>query len=292
MDHESGHDHGHEQETSRSSSPPRTPNPDGIEVDEKRGLEDSEPVPKSFFDEIGTLHTATQDINEKIAEIERLHTESLSKINYGEVAALNEEADALAAELSKMNQEMTEKLRNLASRTDPESGDAKHVQLVHKNFKATVQHYNETEINYQTKMREQLARQYKIVNPEATDEEIREVQESGDTSIFVSAVMDARRAQGSAALNAVKGRFEEIQRIEKTMTELADLFGQLNELVWKQEDEIQHIHDHAADVEMNLAAGNEDLAKAIEHSKGARKKKLWMCLILCKWKDYLWFEAI
>ncbi|KAK6535022.1 Plasma membrane t-SNARE, secretory vesicle fusion [Arthrobotrys megalospora] len=255
----------------------RTPEPDL-----EKGLEPTVEVnpTQAFFDEVAFLRQENKEIQAKIQIIRELQAESLSKVTDEETNIVNNKITANVAELSKMNAEMTRRIKLLASKTKEDSDNAKHVKLIEKEFKQAIHRYQEVEVDYKKKMREQLARQYLIVNPDATEEDIKRVQEEGNQPIFLTAIMDARREQGSSALNEVRNRYKEIQKIEQTMEELADLFTQLNQLVYQQDQEIDNIVAQAEETERNLDEGVKILDSAIGHAEKARKFKWWLLIIV------------
>lgn len=83
----------------------------------------------------------------------------------------------------------------------------------------------------------------------------------------------------------VRARHNDIQRIEKTMSELAMLFTQLNERVMDQGPGIKQVEDQAVQVEDDTNNANQQLGKAIKSAKRARRCKCYIILtiiaILC-----------
>ena len=78
-------------------------------------------------------------------------------------------------------------------------------------------------------------------------------------------------------MRAVQGRHEAIQKIEKDMIELAQLFQDMEAAVVQQEPAIEHIDNKAEDTVQHVHKGNEQLDSAVDKARSARKKK-WICL--------------
>ncbi|KAF3915545.1 Syntaxin-1B [Orbilia brochopaga] len=179
-----------------------------------------------------------------------------------------------------MNTDMTARIKDIKGNTLEISDRSKHVELVEKHFRANMQRQREVEVEYRKKERDVLERQYRIVNPDATDEEIEQVREAGsDLQVFLEATKDVRVTGAKAAINEVRTRYNEIQKIEQTMVELSELFEQLNQLVWQQETEVEQIKKDGEDAEANLGEAVQHLDAAIVSSQSARKKKWWLFLI-------------
>ncbi|KAK6542912.1 Plasma membrane t-SNARE, secretory vesicle fusion, variant 2 [Orbilia ellipsospora] len=249
--------------TPRAMTPSRTPPPN------KR---------KIFFDEVTAIHESTNKINEKIEELSKLHESALSKIDEGERTDVENQINAVEAELSKMNNLLSRRIKELARQVEENSDQAGHIRLVERNFTGSIRKYQQTQVAYMKKMREVIARQYKIANPEATEEEIRDFVDGGPTEqIFVNVTMSTRTNASRGALKEAKKRYMEIQKIEKTVIELGELFDQMGELVWKQEEEVKAIENTSADIEATASAATTELKTAYKSAKSARSKK-WLIL--------------
>ena len=59
-----------------------------------------------------------------------------------------------------------------------------------RGFKRELENYQQEESEYRLRYREQIARQYRIVNPDATDSEVNEAANAdwGDEGVFQTAV--------------------------------------------------------------------------------------------------------
>ena len=86
-----------------------------------------------------------------------------------------------------------------------------------------------------------------------------------------------RRGQAQSALRAVQGRHEAIQKIERQMVELAQLFQDMEAAVIEQEPAVMDIEQKGEETVTNLGKGNEQLNTAVDKARSARKKK-WICL--------------
>jgi syntaxin 1B/2/3 len=90
-----------------------------------------------------------------------------------------------------------------------------------------------------------------------------------------------RSGQASSVLGAVRARHNDIQRIEKTMSELAVLFTQLNEQVVYQEPQVARIEEQTVQVNEDAKQANAQLDKGITSARRARKLKWWtLCVVV------------
>ena len=83
--------------------------------------------------------------------------------------------------------------------------------------------------------------------------------------------------QASNILGNVRARHNELQRIEKTLYELASMFQDLAVLVEQQEEAVVQVEHHAEDTTKYVDEGNKHTDAAIQSARNARKWK-WWCL--------------
>ncbi|EPS43824.1 hypothetical protein H072_2181 [Dactylellina haptotyla CBS 200.50] len=235
--------------------------------------------PQAFFGEIAELRQLNSDINDKIGELENLHHESLNRVDESpETTHLIESA---TAELSQMNRSLAGRVRMLKSKNGNDPDKSSQVGVIQRSFETTLNRYQQVEVTYQRRIRERMARQYKIANPNATDAELKEIQE-GDANqqIFSQASLTSGRTGAArSALAEVRSRHNDIQKIEKTMVELAELFEQMNQAVVEQGETVDTIETQVAKVEEDTGHAVKELDTAIKSAEGARRKK-WWCLFL------------
>ena len=150
-----------------------------------------------------------------------------------------------------------------------------------KRFLDLIQDYRLVEARNKESTKEQAARQYQIIKPDATDEEIKAVVEDGSQQYFQQALMQSnRRGEARSVLNEVQVRHRELLKLEKTMAELTQLFHDMEELVIEQDQPIQQIEEQVGAAQHDIEQGVGHTNKAVKSAKSARKKKLW-CFFIC-----------
>jgi syntaxin 1B/2/3 len=166
-----------------------------------------------------------------------------------------------------------------------------------------VQSFLAEEQRYKGLCREQIARQYRIVNPDSTPQETQAAVDRnwGEDGVFQSAVgpslslffaresparwqcksqlrdYGARTGQASSVLGAVKARQTELQQVERSISELAQLFQDLETLVIEQEAVVAKIEDHTQQADVDLTHGIKQVQVA-QRSVLNRRKLKWICL--------------
>jgi syntaxin 1B/2/3 len=99
-------------------------------------------------------------------------------------------------ELDGASSELMTQYRNLAARMkkikqNPESGSPRNVAQVgrvDRRLKSAINEFQRLESDFRSQMRDQQARQYRIVNPNASESEVREAVEDPSAQIFQQAV--------------------------------------------------------------------------------------------------------
>ncbi|KAJ2912299.1 hypothetical protein MD484_g8102, partial [Candolleomyces efflorescens] len=195
----------------------------------------------------------------------------------------NADLDDLVQETSALSSTLKRRIKALEAQGGSGSGGPARKQqtaLVKSKFVEAIQQYQSVEQQYRTKYKQRMERQFKIVKPDATPDEIRAVvNDDGNGQIFQQALMDSRFTASRAAYREVQERHEDIKRIEKTLAELAQLFNDMSILVEQQEETINTIETQAFNVQKDTEAGLQFTEKAVDSARAARKKR-WICFII------------
>ena len=89
-----------------------------------------------------------------------------------------------------------------------------------------------------------------------------------------------RHGEARTALREVQSRHQDILKIEKTITELAQLFNEMSILVEQQEEPLEQISNRADAVKADVSGGLASTEQAVTSARKARRKKYW-CLLIC-----------
>jgi syntaxin 1B/2/3 len=248
-----------------------------------------EPLTKNGSDEFNrqdpnAILNACREIDRGIQEIEN----SLYMLQQAQTTFLNDASGNKQAfqQLEESNASTMSLYRNLVGKLKnikqkPESGstrNAPQVGKVDRQLKTTINKYQQVDRDFRKKLEDQAARQYRIVRPDATEEEVREAVEDPSQQMFAQALMQSnRQGQSRQVMDAVRQRSEAIRKIESQIIELAELFQDMDNLVMQQEAAVVNIEQKGEEVVENLDKGTEQIGVAIKSARNARKWK-WWCL--------------
>ncbi|TYJ58774.1 hypothetical protein B9479_000610 [Cryptococcus floricola] len=235
-----------------------------------------------FWTELTNTNSALSQLQEQIQAVRQAHQASLSSTDpeaAGYAAKLNDQARTL-------REECKDQIKLLYKSAKGDRAQRTQAEGVKTRFQGLLQEHQVIEKEFRKKVKDRVERQYRIVKPDATEDEIRQATESDNPQVFSQALLNSNR-YGSArgAFREVQERHAEIQKIEKTLTELAQMFQEMAMLVEQQDETIVNVEQQAQGVDQDISAGLVQTDRAVESARKARRKK-WICfwivvVILC-----------
>ncbi|OJD33237.1 snare domain-containing protein [Diplodia corticola] len=228
-----------------------------------------------------------RQLTSQIGEITTVHQRLLADTAE---AGAHSQLEHLATQTSLLNSQIKDEIKFLETDAVRSGGNVtkdSQVRNLKNSFKAELQSYQDVEKKYRDRYAEQIRRQIYIVNPEATDAEVEQALSTADgpQQIFASALQSNRSAHANSVLGSVRARHNDLQRIEKSMEELAELFIQLNEQVVLQEPQVQRTEEQTENVLEQGKQAHVELDKGIEHIKRRNRLRRWtlfvFILIIC-----------
>jgi len=234
-----------------------------------------------FYDEISSIQGGLKQFNENVSRISELHSRSINPSDDAAAQRNSAELEELVEDNGALSDTLKRRIKALErQRVSGRDGQIRKTQtgLVKSKFVEAIQNYQTVEQQHRQKYRQRLERQYKIVKPDATPEEVRAVVEDDNSGqIFSQALLNTNRyGESTAVYREVQERHKDIQKIERTLAELAQLFNDMSILVEQQDETLDVIEDTAAHVEKDTEVGLGYTAKAVESAASARKKR-WIC---------------
>lgn len=235
----------------------------------------------AFYSEISSIQDSLRTFNDNVARIADLHNRSLNNTDDATAQRLTQQLEDLVADTSALSSVLKRRIKALEKQGGGgRDGQIKKQQtgLVKQKFVEAIQNYQQAEQQYRTKYKQRLERQFKIVKPDASPEEVKAVvNDDSGGQVFSQALMNSNRyGEAKSAYREVQERHADIQKIERTLTELAQLFNDMSVLVEQQDEQINTIEATAATVEKDVEVGLQYTDKAVDSARAARKKR-WIC---------------
>uniref|UniRef100_A0A672JM63 Syntaxin-2-like n=1 Tax=Salarias fasciatus TaxID=181472 RepID=A0A672JM63_SALFA len=122
--------------------------------------------------------------------------------------------------------------------------------------------YNETQVFFRERSKGRIQRQLEITGRVTTNEELEDMLESGNPSIFTSDIISDSQITRQA-LNEIESRHQDIIRLETSIRELHAMFMDMAMLVETQGEMVDNI-------EKNVSNAAEYICRAKEETKKAK----------------------
>lgn len=182
-----------------------------------------------FLERVETIKANINTLSTNISRIATLHQTILSD----PYDSGSSDLESLTASTQVLNTAIKDQIKLLETDAARSRGNAvkdTQVKQLKSSFQRQLQDYRRQEASYDGQYRQQIARQYAIVNPNATEAETREALEAdwSDEGVFRTALIGTNRtAEANSVLGAVRARHNDIEKIERTLVELNRLIEEL-----------------------------------------------------------------
>ncbi|EPZ31583.1 Syntaxin/epimorphin domain-containing protein [Rozella allomycis CSF55] len=261
-----------------------------------------------FFKEIEGIRASITKITRYTDDLKRLHTQALTTLYADDGARANRDIEELTIRITEISNSVRRKLKKIGAENEQmannvSKGNANlrirtnQVAQLSKKFMDVMRNYQQVQTENKQKHIQQLERQYKIVRPDATQEELEKLREQQGSSLMsqqiftITNVDDAREL-----LDDMQERHNEIMVLEKSMLELHQLFMDISLLIDQQGDMINTIESQVEQATEYTSNAVVQLKSAVEHQKSVRKKKwyllIFFLIILAIGGVLLWFYVI
>lgn len=239
-----------------------------------------------FFADVESIRENTLEIQTCIKEVRKLHSAILSAPSQDE--STKGKLEDLNAEIKHKSNKVRTLLKKI-QKNNEEEDDSKRLgadlrirQTQHstltKLFVQVMTDYNKTQTDYREKCKATIQRQLEITGRSTTNEELEEMLEQGNISVFTQdIIMDTQQAKQTLA--DIKARHEDIMNLEKSIRELHDMFMDMAMLIESQGEMVDRIEYHVDHAKDHVLIATQDTKKAKEYQSKARKKKI--IIIIC-----------
>jgi syntaxin 1B/2/3 len=142
-----------------------------------------------FLSRVEGVRKEIDGLSNNISQIASLHQRAISSPETGSSAAL----EHIISQTQILNTRIKDQIKYLETDAATSGGNVtkdSQVRNLKNQFKNRLEQYQQEEVQYKKRYQEQIARQYRIVNPDADDEEVREAVNAdwGDEGVFQTAV--------------------------------------------------------------------------------------------------------
>jgi len=243
-----------------------------------------------FFDDVQDIKKAMSTIRYNIGQIEKDHGENLTAISAEQGRACNQRLDDLMKTTNGVATQVRNKLKSMDAENkdfaqrNVGSSEARIRSNMHgtltRKFVDLMAEYQELQTKYKNKYREKVERQYRIVNPRATRDEIDEMFDSGNQQqeIFTQQILQGSHAAAKNALADIQERHNDIMKLETSIAELHQLFVDMSVLVESQGELLDQVEYQVSQSVNYTGKAVSELRQANTYQKKVRRK---MCCVIC-----------
>ncbi|XP_063050502.1 syntaxin-2 isoform X2 [Engraulis encrasicolus] len=241
---------------------------------------------EDFFRKVEEVRALIDKIGSQVEEVKKKHSCILSAPNADE--RTKDELQQLTVEIKKNANMVRTKLKSMEQSLPPDdtahrvSVDSRIQKTQHtvlsRKFVEVMTQYNETQVAFRERSKGRIQRQLEITGRVTTNEELEDMLESGNPSIFTSDIISDSQITRQA-LNEIESRHQDIIRLESSIKELHDMFMDMAMLVENQGEMINNIEKNVTSAVDYVASAKEECKKAVRYQKKARRKKLY--LVIC-----------
>ncbi|KAM4745265.1 syntaxin-2 [Anableps anableps] len=242
---------------------------------------------ESYFRRVEEVRGLIDKISYQVEEVKKLHSMILSAPNPdhstkiqldGLTNDIKGNANVVRTKLKFMEQSMPkDDVMNRAS-VDFRIQKTQHSVLSRK-FVEVMTQYNETQVSFRERSKGRIQRQLEITGRVTTNEELEDMLESGNPSIFTSDIISDSQITRQA-LNEIESRHQDIMRLESSIRELHAMFMDMAMLVETQGDMVNNIENNVSNAAEYIYRAKEETKKAVRYQKKSRRKYIILAFAL------------
>ena len=161
--------------------------------------------PMAILNECREISRGIDSIGRNLERLQLLQQQALDDPDASQNTRTNRELDSLSSETMTLYRSFAGRITKL--KQTPGAGDEKNaaqVGSVDRKLKDAIQRYQTVDAEFRKRLQAQMARQYRIVRPDASEAEVREACEDvSSTQVFSQAVRFMQYLSISASANMV-----------------------------------------------------------------------------------------
>ena len=146
--------------------------------------------PNAILNECREIDRGVDVIERNLERIRFLQQRAIDDPDASQGTTTNRELDALSSETMSQYRNFGQRLKTIKGmKASGDPRNAPQVGRVDRKLKAAINEYQQNESEFRKKLGTQMERQYRIVRPDATDQEVREaVEDTTNNQVFSQAV--------------------------------------------------------------------------------------------------------
>nr|XP_061800472.1 syntaxin-2-like [Nerophis lumbriciformis] len=235
----------------------------------------SEVIMEEFFQTVAELRSLIQKMSCQVEEVEKRQTSLLASSNpdkrcRDELELLNNNiktnANVFRASLRTLQDGFSADCSDVGTSVMRRIKNNQHAHLTRCFAELMTNHHN-TQVAFREKCKAHIQRQLQIVDKVTTDEELEEMLNCHNVTIFISDIVESGASISSKALNEIRSRHEDIVHLEASIRELHEVLADTALLLESQGELINSIEKNVASAAAYVEESREETHKAVMYKK-------------------------
>ncbi|XP_048854458.1 syntaxin-2 isoform X2 [Brienomyrus brachyistius] len=245
---------------------------------------DNDAFMEEFFQQVEVVRGLIEKVSSQVEEVKKKHSMILSAPNPDEKT--KEELEKLISEIKKNAKSVWAKLTSM-QQSLPEDENANRAScriqrsqhtVLSRRFVEVMTEYNDAQLSFRQRSKSRIQRQLEITGRVTSNEDLEDMLESGNPSIFTSDIISDSKITRQA-LNEIEARHKDIIRLENSIKELHEMFVDMAMLVKTQGEMINNIEKNVTNTAEYVVQATESTKKAVRYQSTVRRKNIYLAIL-------------
>ncbi|XP_055029024.2 syntaxin-11a [Misgurnus anguillicaudatus] len=264
-------------------------NVDEDELEQHAVVFEGEDIMEDTFREAQSIQKDIAQLRMEVKRLGKQNTRFLTSVR--RISSIKRDSNTIARSIKTKGEHLYARIQKMdALRKELEEQHGAESALVRmvrhqfvsitSSFHEAMNEYNNAEMAQRDNCKTRIQRQAEIMGKEVTGEQVEQMIETGKWNVFSDDLLtDGRTAR--SALNEIENRHKELLELEIRIKEIHELFFQLALLVEEQGPMVDNIEANVCATEDYVAKATEQIKKAVKYKKKNPCRQLFCCCFPC-----------
>ncbi|KAF2429270.1 t-SNARE [Tothia fuscella] len=230
-----------------------------------------------FLTRVETIRPQMERLTENISLIASCHQRSLSNAPVSSGSAI----DHLVLQTQVLIAYINDTIKYLdtdASRSGGNASKSSQLRNLKTQFRTRLEQYHHEESEYKRRFEQDIGRQYRVANSDASEDEVREAMTANwvDEDIFQNAL--GSKTSSAGALAAIRSRHNDIQQIVRTLAHLDKVFEDMGDMLSNHEPVMAQLDGPAVMIAQYDGPDDETNVRGGEGRRDRTLRALLICI--------------
>jgi len=239
-----------------------------------------------FQQQIDAIDNDVKSVRERLPEFDRFEQRARSAASDTDFRNIEKELARTTDSVNVINNSIGTRLKAMQADINARPNDSENQirrnqhSAITRKFMETLTEYQNAQKRNRDAVKERFQRQYKVVNPNATEDEINRAMEENTTqSLFTNQLLDqTRNYRAKQALEGAQERQRDLQKVSESIVEIQQLFTDLQRMIESQGEYLDRIEMNVNNAEVQVTQADDKMRGAVDKAASARKKRI--CLFI------------